>query len=392
MKKALSAALVLIFLTGCWDKVEIENRGYVITIGIDKYQGETEDKEKPVYYTGEDKVNLRYTVSAALPNISELAEKGSGGEGRATDGDSSPKAKSVKKAASGTVFGAMNLLDAYSSQKLYYGQTKLCVVGEALLKDPEAFAEAIDSLERNNELGKRIILLATKGEASEILNADVSGEPLVGMFVSNFYKNNKYSINGTLRRDLDMVTQQLALSGNTVIPEISIDNGEIKLGGLAVIKQYELAGWLSDMETRGYLWIQKPKIGGVLTVPYENTHVPLMISGKTTKIFFREAEEALICYIDVKIDGTVEEYTRSSLNHEASKHLERAYEDGVRNEIIKTAEIFQNRFSVDGLGFEDKLRKDNYGLYLKYKDNFENVFQEITIEPVVKVSIKNTGM
>ncbi len=425
-KKLLLFLFAVFFLTGCWDKVEIENRGFVISIGIDSYtaqkneqqkkatanakEAESEtpeskstesgdrkqkpdsEKKEPSMFEGE--TNMRYIVTMALPNISELAEKGSGGEGRAGNGENSAKAKAIKKSASETVAGGMDLIDAYSSQKFYYGHTKICVLGDGILKDAALFREAMDAVERNKEISRKIILLATKGTAEEILNADVTGEPLVGMFVSDFYKNNKYSINSTLRRDLEGAVQQLMATGNAIIPEISIENKEIKLGGLAIIKDYKLAGFMNDLETRGYLWTQKAKMGGLVTVPYQNTFVPLAISDKKTKIKFSEQGDHLVCHIDVEVEGNIDEYLLSDKHLSEPNHLDnlqKSYEAKIAEEIQTSFHKFQNEFGVDGLDVNNLLRKNYYDLYKKYNSNWDETFEKMDLETSVKVSIRGSG-
>ena len=58
------------FLTGCFDKVEIEERALVLAIGIDKY---LEENDTNTEKTGEEK---RFIVSMTMPEVSEEEKSG----------------------------------------------------------------------------------------------------------------------------------------------------------------------------------------------------------------------------------------------------------------------------------------------------------------------------
>lgn len=404
--------VVLIF-TGCWDKIELEDRGFVISIAIDKYDNSDIQKDKknnennnknekddnsgedskntmdtkPSDFTGNDDLK-RYVVTMAIPNISEIASGGNG------EGDGSAKAKSIKKSSGTTVSDAMRIIDTYSSQKLYYGHTKVCVLGEEVMKDPVLFSEAIDALERNKEISRKLIILGTKGKAEEILNAKPAGEPLIGMFISDFYKNNIKNISVTFRQDLESIIQQFLSSKGTVIPEVSIENEEIKIGGLGVVKDYKLLGWLDDIQTRGYMWTNDDKIGGSINAEMENAFVPFRITNKETDLTFEQTNEELICNINISVDGNIEEFKLSEnilLDSDRYKKLQSEYEKIIEKEVMETINTLQNKYNVDAFGFSELCRKNYYDIYLKYKDNWNDIFSKIKFVPNVNVCIRGSG-
>lgn len=397
MKKTKITIVIIIvtmFLTGCWDKIELEDRGFVITIGLDGYkknEAEKDEDKKPAEIDGKQNES-RYVVTMALPNVAELSSGNGSSGGEA--GDGSTKAKSIKKAASETVSGGMRLIDAYSSQKLYYGHSKACVIGKDILKEPELLKEAIDALERNKEISRKLIILASKGSAEEILNANAPGEPLIGMFVSDFYKNNLKNVGITFRQDLENIIQQFMAYNNTVIPEVSLENNEIKLGGLAVIKNYKLEGWLNDVQTRGFLWINNDKLGGEITASFENSFIPMRITNKETKVEFEEKDGKINCYINVLVDGNVEEYKFAEsilLNSNKLENLQKEYEKVIENEVYETVDILQHDFETDALGFKELCRKNYYKIYQKYADDWENAFKDMRINAEANVCIRSSG-
>ncbi len=380
MKKKILAALLAaasMLCTGCFDKVELESRGFVISIGVDKF-------------SGDKKTGNRFAVTMALPNVAVLLDKGGGAD---------KKAKSVKTESSETIAAAMKMVDSKSSQTLYYGLSKMVLISEGVLKDSALFRETIDAFERNREISRKIIVMASGEPAEEILNADVPGEPMVGLFAASYYKNNVAA--STFKQDLEHVVGGLRSTGNTVIPKVEVKEKEIKLGGLAVIKDYKLAGWLDDHETRGYLLATGRADNAVIITEYNGTFVPLKVSGYRSKISFYEDVNGLNCVINVNAEGTVDEYrlapeaesgpTAELSGADATETLTRQYQEIIADDILKVLEKFEKEFKMDGLNFKDELRKHNYKLYNAYQDVVERNFADVPVYVDARVEITSTG-
>ncbi len=381
MNQILLYLISCFFLTGCWDKVELENRGFVNAIGIDKFY---EDKKTISFEKSSDGTTNRFVVSMSLPSLDSLSGKGS----------EEAKNKSVKLAANETVSAAMRLVDSSSSQKIYFGHTKVTILGKEMLEDESLFRETIDALERNREISRKIIVVATEDKASSILEEDITGEPLVGMFISNFYKNNESSLALAYRQDLESLIRDLRSTGCTIIPKIDIKDKEVKLGGSAIIKDFKLVGWLDDQETRGYLWLKGEAKGAQITIPYENFYIPLRVNKASSKLDFFENGESIVCTGKIKVEGSIEEFTFSNETLYDSKKIDalcREYEEAIKKEILNTNDFFQKQFKVDGFGFMDRIRKTNYEIFNKYRDNWNEGFQKIVLVPEVQVEITSTG-
>lgn len=391
--KFIFIAVIPFLLTGCWDKIELEERGFVVTLGVDKYDKKDDDTAG---FTGNEE-NDRYLISMEFPNLSEVSQNmggmdsGGGKEGESGGGGSG---KIVKKAKSETVSGAMRVIDTYSSQRLYYGHTKVGIIGQELLNDPVLFKEALDALERDREISRKIILLATKGKADNILKSPSSTRPLIGIFVNDFYKNNNKNVGVTFRQDMEYVIQDMLSGDTTIIPEIEIENEEPKIGGLAVIKNYKLVGWLNDMQTRGYLWVNDDNMGGDLSVDFDGSFVPLKINSKKTKIDFEQNDNKIICSINVDVIGNVEEYKLEQnvlLDSSVFAELQEKFEAAIVKEISDTVNILQNDFKTDAFGFREHCRKNYPDIYNNYKDNWETAFTNMDFNINADVSVKSSG-
>jgi Ger(x)C family germination protein len=379
-RRLLPVALACLLSTGCWDKVEIENRGFIISLGIDKYDSNKKSSRAEEEYN-------RYTVSAALPSVTDMKESAV-----------SDKSKDVKSADNSTISGCIQLMDAASSQKLYLGQVKLLVLGKGLLSDENLFRQAVDAMERDRDISRKLFLLSTKERAEDILRLNIPGEPMLGLFVENYYKNSGGAGFYGFYKVLEKSISDLRSTGCTLIPEIEAEETDkaegIRFGGCAVIKDCKLAGWLDDPETRGYAWVMGNCRNSSVTVVYNNMYIPIKVLKSRPRITFSLKNGKLECLIRVNVSGAVKEYdfTAAGLNNPSNlKAYQTAFEQAVSKEIGQTADRVQSEINADIYNFKDLLRKKNYQLFLTYGEDWERHYCEMEIIPQVKVDIISIG-
>lgn len=351
-----------LLLTGCYDKVELEDRALVISLGIDK------------------NAEL-FNVSMEIPT--EFENKGE---------DSSSRVKAINAES---VNGAMKKLDAYSGQKLYYGHTKACVLGEELLKDKKLFKQALDGLERNREISRKLIIMTTPEEVNAIYNAKADNNSLTGIFINDFYKNNNKALGTTFRQDLESLIGQLLESNNAVIPVIKSNNNNLEIGQLAVIKDYSLKGYLNEEQSRGFMYLSDYFIGGEITVPFENSNTALKITDKSTDLRLnKNSNGELELEFDIEIQGNIEEYILNKnvfVDSEKYKILEKEYAELIKEEAENTLKLLQKEYKADILGVGEKIRKNFYEDYLRVNGNTENIFDNAKAKIRVEVEIKGAG-
>jgi Ger(x)C family germination protein len=374
MKKLLAVLLLPMFITGCWDSVDIEKRGFVISMGIDKYS-EDEDGGK----NGDQEP--RFTVTMAFPDVGALMGAGQSGEN-----------EFVRTAHAKTVAEAVKQMDAASSERLYFGHTRAVIFGKELLKDEELFREALDALERNRELSRNLIVLATSCDVEKALTAKGPGERLAGMYLSNFYRNNSGAAT-TFRLVLEDLTRELRSGGDTLIPTLSLEgeeeNKRMKLDGAAVIRDFQLAGTLDGSQVRAFMWFNGNAEGALITVEYKGVNTALRVSSSRSDTSFYEANGSLICVIDIKARAEVEEFSFSGiqLNCDAAlRELGAICGQSITDDIMRLFAVFRDDLETDGLGLRERLHKQNILLYTAYGDEAYSA-----MIPVVRVDIEITG-
>jgi Ger(x)C family germination protein len=386
--KALCLLTVCLLPVGCRDGVELENRGFVISLGIDAFaaadygQGETEtgSSPPPVFFEGGGEP--RFTLTMALPNVAAISENKSGGE-----------AKSVKKTAENSISAAMALGGSFSSQKLYFGQTKICVLGRGLLEDPVLFKEALDTLERGRDINRRMIMISCEGKAEDILNAEITGEPLVGLFIARYYDNSPPIT--AFRQTLEACVSESLDCGCTLIPRAErVENG-LKLSGAAVIKDFCLAGFIDDSAARAFKLLRGEAADGQISLDFDGAAVSFDISREKAAYDFYEADGEPRLEITLRAEGSLSgrfPENRTYFGEDKLEELRLALENKIQSEAEGFILLAQETYGADLLGVADKMRKYRNDMFKKYS-NGENggVFQMLGIHVSAAVKINDAG-
>lgn len=383
--------LLSILLSGCFDKVELEERGLVLAIGIDKYNIKNDTNLEK---TGEEK---RYTVSIAMPDISENnkeSETKKQANPMEKEGENKKNNEAIKKAEGQSVSSTIDLIDNYTSKKLYYGHTKAVILGKEVLQDEIFLKETIDFLERNREISRKIIILASKERADNILQTIPKDEKMIGIYINNFYKNNKKNESFTFRVDLENIIQALlSTNGDAIIPVVQTIDGDIRFGGLAVLKNYKLISFLDDKTTKGLLWILDKNSLEDISIPFEDGYLPLSIFSKSSKMKFTENGGKIICNLEVNVKGNISEYIFTEnimLDTEKYKVSQKGYESHINNEISNSLKHIKS-LGADIVGFKERIKKNNYKLFEKYSLEDKNIFDYLEFNIKSNVRVKNAG-
>lgn len=386
MKSKLSflliISLLLLSLTGCFDKTELENRGFAISVGIDKLdeKDNSDNNEQKAIYPN------RYNITLALPKLASFASNDGGGGEEAT---------LIKKNKAPTVPGGMITANDNSSKKLDYTQMKLILFGSEMLKDKKLFKEALDGLERVHEINRRVLVMATGGSAEDVISAKTNNTSMLGFFVSDFYENNSKKSAATFSENLERVLKQLRDNGCAIIPRIEIKDEDVSLEGAALLNDYQIVGWLSPSDTTQILFLGEEGVGVELLTMYNDILLKCRVLKQSTKFEFSEVANNLKMTLNVDVIGEIEEYIFSDeqlFDDTKLQEFGKLYETQLNTELKNTLESIRQTYKADFFHIEQILSKRNYKLWQKYKDNWQSTFENMEIEVKSDVSIGSLGV
>ena len=370
MKKKVLLILILsmIFLSGCWDMVEINQRLFVSSIGIDLNK--------------KDGMN-KYIVTYVYPNINAIGKNAS-----ETD------KKFVVTTPCSSVFQAGREFSTNVEFPFYYKHLKVLVIGEDLAREDKLMRQAIDGLNRDTKINKKVQILVVEGTAEDILKRKPNHEQITEGTIYNILKDNKSASRFTPQTLTDVIKDS-DFCCVTVVPRIIKKEKEFKISGGAILKNYKFIGWIDEKENRALSLIRNRVKTELIDIPYKDT----MISYAVTKT--NSKKEVIIgenINVDLKIhlEGYLQEYIigigKNLYNNEVLKDMEKEIEKKVKREIEDTINLLQNTYNADVIGIGEHLSKFNPKEWRLIKDHWIEIFPEIKINVIVDAKIRRTGL
>ncbi|PID04225.1 spore gernimation protein GerC [Sporosarcina sp. P2] len=384
MKKSLLVLLILtLFLSGCWDRRELNELGITMAMGIDKSENQ-------------------YVISAQVVVPSEVSMK-TNSQGRS--------AVTLFQASGESVYEALRKMTKNSPRKIYPGHLLILVISEDLAK--EGIAESLDLLSRDWELRPDFYVVVAKNTtASEVLNVNT---PIESIPATKMYKSLKVSernwagtkgiILDELIKDLLTDGKEAVLTGIEIIGDKEIGSSkqnvetitsstEIKYDHLAVFKGDRLVGWLNEEESRGYAEITNsvkstvtaipcPKKGKIsVNILHYNAKVTGAINKGTPEVNIKIQAEGDLgevqCPIDLTKPKTIDE-------------LEKIYEKEVEEVIHRTIDTVRSQYASDIFGFGEAISRSNPKEWDKMKEHWDEEFPEVTVNTQIDMKIRRIG-
>ncbi|ADL13571.1 Ger(x)C family spore germination protein [Acetohalobium arabaticum] len=376
----------LSFLPGCWSRVELDKRGIVSGIAIDKAKEEGK---------------LKLTAEIIKPGKIKAPSSTGGGSG-----GSKEKAVWVVSSTGHTIFEAIRNFTMQVSRKLFWAHNRLIIISEDLAR--EGVYSVLDFFLRDQEGRARAWILISKGsEASEILKMKAELEKIPAKDIEELISARTVTSKAVA---VDMHHFFLKLGSKTTSPVASRiepigqskqDKKEnkakkVRLTGASVFKEDKLVGWLNRPATRGFLWITGEVESGIIVVksPADNGKVSLEIVETSSKIEAELKNGELVMNIQVDGESNLGDQSGSAdLTRPARiEALERRMTAVIRNEIKECLYKAQQEYKTDIFGFGEVVHRAFPDKWKKLKKNWEEIFPELKVKIDVEAKIRRPGI
>lgn len=388
LKRILPIILCSLLLAGCWDKVEIDRKIFITTIGIDFGKTGTNDKDikkiKPNDPFQDRIGNKKLSITYSFPNISSL---GPGNTGAAQD-------KYINVNASSMEDGIIEATGR-SSRSIYLGQTKLIIINSSVLEEAEVFKEILDYLERHPNLNKMMQIVVSEGKAEDFVKYEPSMEKSIENYLTGLMESSERNAT-ILPVTLNEIFILLDQNGNAIIPKISMDKekNDIILSGIAVVKNYKLKGFLTPLEVAD-LEIMRGKIKGGKRVIYMDGHpIDINIEDLNRKLKISGDKNKLQFNIDCRIEGQLRENYKGkeTLSRTELTTIENNFSQSISKECDIIAKMLQKEFEVDAIGLREYVEKYKPAIWNEIKDNWNEAYKNADINVNVDVKIRRIGI
>ena len=383
MKKFMFVLIILtLFLSGCWDRRELNELAITLALGIDKVDDE-------------------YEVTAQVVVPSEISMKTSTGRSPVT----------LFQANGETVYEALRKMTKESPRKIYPGHLRMLVLGEELAE--EGIGESLELLSRDWELRSDFYVVVAKDmTAGEILDVTTPIESIPANKMFNTLKVSEIAWAATNGIILDELISDLTSEGKEAVLTGILATGNQEIGTsrqnvesitpaarieydhLAVFRKDKLVGWLTERESRGYNDITNSVKNTVTTISCPNEgKASIEIIQLKSDVKGKIINGKPVVDINIKIKGTVGDVEcQINLSEEKSIiELEKNTEKKVEETVNLTIETVQKQFKSDIFGFGEAIHRSNPKEWKKIKDQWNEEFTELTANVKVDVKILHTG-
>jgi spore germination protein KC len=363
---------MVLLLTGCWSKMELPQRAFVIAIAIDK--GEKDDLEltmqiyKPVSQFG-------------VPSVQDQ------------------KSAFINVTLTGTsIFNIIRDNSTVTGRRSQFSHTQIILISEEIAK--ENLVNFLDFFYRDPEVRLRTDIMIVEGKAREYLKGRSLIENTLG---SQIQKQLSFSadiagntINGTL---LDLAFQLKSESASALLPYMLVDPQfrQSVVRGIAVVKKDKMVGMIEPDKAEYLLMLADRYKYGVIEIPCAreadvkqmDTIEILNVDTTMTPVIHGHS---ISVRFDVQIDGSIGELVCTSIRDMKDEtkfavRTERYLEEQLEN-VFKTLQAQK----TDALGIGHKLFLRHPAQWKKIKPDWEERYAQIPVDIRVKVTNANSKM
>lgn len=377
-------------LTGCWDRIEIEERGTILALAIDPVK-EVPRENIIGPYAKSESPGYKITAQVAIPGRISL---GPGGGGAASAGSEKPVW--VISSTGRTIADAMNALQMQIAERLFFGQLRIIIVNQDLAR--LGMNDIQDFFHRNAEIRRLAWLLVSTKSAYEAMEAQPKLERvptlyLVSMLdqavklgrIPNVFIGNYWTILASEGRD-------------TVLPLISVKGtDQIELEGLAVFKGARMVDTLQPLEVAAFMELTNARQAGysiALPVPNDPGHsTTLSGTSRETKIKLRQNRGKPGFDVYSRIEVNIQEKTGE---HPLDTSLPQL-SDLLGHELITGQEHLIDKMKQDHtdiVGFGEYVRGMDPGYWSRFhsKKQWDEQLPNLPVHLHIRVYIRRSGM
>ncbi|WP_017754221.1 Ger(x)C family spore germination protein [Calidifontibacillus oryziterrae] len=386
MKYRLSLTLVILilFLSGCAGKREINDLALVMAVGIDKV---------------EDKNEFEVTVEVARPADS----RGQTGAPAGNTGDPIWSASATGK----TLFEAIRNLANFSTRRVFWAHNFIVVVNEDIAR--EGLADIIDFFTRNPELRMRTWIAITPDKAKDVVSTMTGLEVIPGEALDKLYRYTKISSTSPRTELLDLKAAYLSETTQPVLSRLKlIERGvsnkkqgqagaikQVALEGAGIFKDDKLIGILAPDETRAMLPFIEEVDSGVIVLPCENEpdrFITAELRNQSLKVTpeYKENKPSFKVNYTIARVVIVEAGCPFSIkNKQQVRQLEEKLEDKVKTDIEKMLTKAQKEYQADFLELGQRFNNRFPAEWKGIKKDWDSTFANVSIDVNVNAEIKS---
>jgi spore germination protein KC len=389
-------ALIVPMLTGCWDRLEIEERAVVLGVGIDEAPPESAMEEAQVSHLKgfapvPGKRMVRISVQLAVPGRIPL------GPGEGGGGGNSAKSVWVIEVVGHTIDDAMSNLQQQLSAPLFFGHLRIIVISESFAK--KGLQNVNDYFHRNPEIRRTTWMVISEGKASAFMRATPELERVPSLYLQATM-DQAVRMGKLPNVFIGIFWSAISKKGqDAYVPYVQLKKKKnVEIAGLAYFKGDKMVGTTKPLQIAMLMEIKNMNPAGYQTFAE--------VEGKGLAVYTATHRKSKInVYIDngkphftvkIAIEGNIREKTDDGfrIDPDTIRRIERQTAEfavkGNRQLIRETQEK-----GADIFGFGEIVRAFKpfyWNKHIRTKSKWEEMYKDIAVEVTVEVHTRRIGM
>ncbi|WLR51949.1 Ger(x)C family spore germination protein [Bacillus tianshenii] len=370
--KFLSIFLCLLLLTGCWDRIEVNDLAVVVGVGIDRVDNE----------------HLKLTLLLINPGTSQSKQVQSGADGGSFS-------TTVVSGVGTSIGDAIPQIQEKLSREIFWGHHRIAIIGKKAAE--YGVREEIDFFARHPVTRLRSQVFISEGTAEEMLRTPPILERSVAEVLREIAKL-KLGIDLTVKEFLEMLEDK---SQEAVVPLVVLDQEEeetmVMAKGSALLKNGKLIGMIDDKVTRGVLWLRDEIDLAYVTVQPKGTdgYVSMLQIFSRTKFepHIENGKWSITVRIETKNDIIQNGTPLKVSSEKVYKQLEKEVEREIKH-YTQLALEEARKHHADIFDFSEHFHQKYPDRWhnIEKKNGWEEKFNEIEVKVHVNANITRTGL
>ncbi|MBH5316733.1 Ger(x)C family spore germination protein [Paenibacillus sp. GSMTC-2017] len=375
-----------LLLTGCWNRVELNEIAIISATGVDWQDG-------------------KWVMSYQIV-IPKAISSGTSGSGTAAVNVFSTEGENFRM--------AISKASEESARRLYFSHNQVVIISQEAAR--KGIAPLLEAYLRNHDSRETVSVFLSKGNARKMLEQLIPPEQIPGAAVQRMITNEETGSAAFRQMTIHSVLKELLSNTKaTGIPGLvlagsgkstdSVDEmgktstpSKVRLNELGLIHGDKLVGWLNDDQSRGVMWLSDNV--DKTTVSYscaENKVGPdgssVRIMKASTKIQSVPMNNKWKMKVKIEAKGVLMEY---SCHHDLTKPKEVERVERKIEEEIKAIALggwkSVRKYKTDIMGFGNIIHEQHPKLWKESSGNWDELFPLTELEISVKMKVESTGM
>ncbi|QKS45890.1 Ger(x)C family spore germination protein [Paenibacillus cellulosilyticus] len=377
MPLQILALFSCLLVTGCWDRIEVNDLAIILATGVD---------------TRDNQVEL--TAQIFIPR-----KAGSGSSSGTGSGEASQSGVTMIRTAVGSnVAEAMNRLQRKVSRNVFWGHCEVIVISEQASK--QGLRQYLDFFLRYTQIREHAFVFSTSKKARDLLALlppleRSSAESLREM--SNLKLGTRVTVLN-LAQSIEGPSRSAVLSRMLILKPTSgqsIYASDPYVRGLTLIKNDRYVKTVTEPMSVGVLMLLNQLNNIIMPVDIEGKEgaVSIRLSAMKTKLTPQISNNEWS--MKIKVDAKGEVVLNTTSKSIADPHMNALIEQQWKKKLTGLAEdalkLSQKQLKTDFFGFSIQFRRHYPKQWKSHKQNWDEILENMKVEVRVNTLITSTG-